>query len=261
MLPPPFLEGFRLNRAAVPSFKDYPFSIPAIRKMKRVKLHPAVTFFIGENGSGKSTLIEALAVANRFNAEGGSLNFDFSTRASHSQLSDFLLLEKTPQRRLKEGYFLRAESFFNVATEIEKLDSIPDGGRKIGPSYGDRPLHEQSHGESFFALLTNRLYGDGLYLFDEPEAALSPMRQMSMLVLIKGLVENGGQFIIATHSPILLAYPGALIYEMSADGMRAVPYTKTENYRVTRDFLNRPEKMLGLLLDPPPPGSNKIEPS
>jgi predicted ATPase len=240
MLPPPFLQGFRLNRAAVPSFKEYPFSIPAIRKMKRVKLHPAVTFFIGENGSGKSTLIEALAVANRFNPEGGSRNFDFATRASHSCMSEYLVLEKTPGRRVKEGYFLRAESFFNVATEIEKLGV---GG------YGDKSLHEQSHGESFFALLTNRLYGDGLYIFDEPEAALSPMRQMSMLVLIKGLVENGAQFIVATHSPILLAYPDALIYEMSADGMRVVPYTETEHYRVTRDFLNRPEKMLGLLLN------------
>ena len=250
MLPPPFLEGFRLNRATVPSFKEYPFSFPAVRKMKRVELHPAVTFFIGENGSGKSTLIEALAVANRFNPEGGSLNFEFTTRASHSILSDYLVMEKTT-RRLKEGYFLRAESFFNVATEIERLDNLPGTERipKLAPSYGDRPLHEQSHGESFFALLTNRLYGDGLYIFDEPEAALSPMRQMSMLVLIKGLVENGGQFIIATHSPILLAYPDALIYEMSGDGMRAVPYTETEHYRVTRDFLNRPEKMLGLLLD------------
>jgi predicted ATPase len=253
MLPPPFLEGFRLNREAVPSFQEYPFSIPAIRKMKRVKLHPAVTFFIGENGSGKSTLIEALAVANRFNPEGGSRNFEFTTRASHSQLSDYLLMDKTT-RRLKEGYFLRAESFFNVATEIERLDNLPGTEQipRLAPSYGDRPLHEQSHGESFFALLTNRLYGNGLYIFDEPEAALSPMRQMSMLVLIKGLVENGGQFIIATHSPILLAYPGALIYEMSAEGLRTVPYTETENYRVTRDFLNRPEKMLRLLLDPPP---------
>jgi len=252
MMPPPFLTGFRLNRAGVPSLKEYPFCIPAIRKMKRVKLHPAVTFFVGENGSGKSTLIEALAVANRFNPEGGSLNFSFETRASHSLLHDHLELEKTPGRRVKEGYFLRAESFFNVATEIEKLDEEGDraqaGGRLIN-SYGGKSLHEQSHGESFFALLTNRLYGDGLYIFDEPEAALSPSRKMSMLVLIRGLVQNGGQFIIATHSPILLAYPDALIYEMSAEGMRAVPYKETENYRVTRDFLNRPEKMLGLLFD------------
>jgi predicted ATPase len=250
MNPPPFLHGFRLERDIVPCFDEYPFSIPAIRAMDHVKLHPAVTFFIGENGSGKSTLIEALAVKNRFNPEGGSANFEFATRSSHSILSDYLTLDKT-RRRPTDGYFLRAESFFNVATEIEKLDEIANTEkiRKLGPSYGDRPLHEQSHGESFFALLTNRLFGDGLYIFDEPEAALSPMRQMSMLVLMKGLVDNGAQFIIATHSPILLAYPDALIYQMTSEGMEAVPYTETEHYRVTRDFLNRPDKMLGLLLD------------
>ncbi len=259
MKPTPFLTGFSLDRESVPSFEDYPFSIPAIRKMRRVKLHPSVTFFIGENGSGKSTLIEALAVANRFNPEGGSLNFDFSTRASHSNLSVHLELEKVPTKRLREGYFLRAESFFNVASEIERLDREGDAagvsGRLIN-AYGGQSLHEQSHGESFFSLLTNRLYGDGLYIFDEPEAALSPMRQMSMLVLMKGLVANGGQFIIATHSPILLAYPDAIIYEMSETGMKRVEYKETEHYQVTRDFLNRPEKMLGLLFDELPMGTD-----
>jgi predicted ATPase len=259
MKPSPFIHGFRLDREIVPSFEEYPFSIPAIKSMDRVKLHPSVTFFIGENGSGKSTLIEALAVKNRFNPEGGSRNFDFATRASHSILSDHLVLQRS-HRRPTDGYFLRAESFFNVATQIEKLDEQPDAGRKLGPSYGDRPLHEQSHGESFFALLTNRLYGDGLYIFDEPEAALSPMRQMSMLVLMKGLVDNGAQFIIATHSPILLAYPDALIYQMSPEGMEAVPYTETEHYRVTRDFLNRPDKMLGLLLDQLPLRTDRVDP-
>jgi predicted ATPase len=261
MKPPAFIHGFRLNREAVPSFEEYPFSIPAIKSMKHVKLHPSVTFFIGENGSGKSTLIEALAVKNRFNPEGGSRNFDFATRTSHSPLSDYLVLDKSP-RRPTDGYFLRAESFFNVATEIEKLDQIAnaEGLRKLGPSYGDKPLHEQSHGESFFALLTNRLFGDGVYIFDEPEAALSPMRQMSMLVLMKGLVDNGAQFIIATHSPILLAYPDALIYQMSPEGMESVPYTETEHYRVTRDFLNRPDKMLGLLLDQLPLRTDRVDP-
>jgi len=179
-------------------------------------------------------------VKNRFNPEGGSRNFDFATRSSHSILSDYLTIERSG-RRAADGYFLRAESFFNVATEIENLG--------VAGYYGDKSLHEQSHGESFFALLTNRLFGDGVYIFDEPEAALSPMRQMSMLVLMKGLVDNGAQFIIATHSPILLAYPDALIYQITDAGMEAVPYAETEHYRVTRDFLNRPEKMLGLLLD------------
>src|SRR5271155_3484314 len=137
MKPSAFLHGFRLDRGAVPSFDDYPFSIPAIKSMDHVKLHPAVTFFIGENGSGKSTLIEALAVKNRFNPEGGSRNFDFATRTSHSPLSDYLILD-TSRRRPTDGYFLRAESFFNVATEIEKLDQIAnaEGIRKLGPSYG-----------------------------------------------------------------------------------------------------------------------------
>jgi predicted ATPase len=251
------MYGFRLNRDTVPSFDEYPFSIPAIKSLDRVKLHPSVTFFVGENGSGKSTLIEALAVKNRFNAEGGSRNFDFATRASHSILSDHLTLERS-SRRPTDGYFLRAESFFNVASEIEKLDQ-EGAGPKIGPSYGEIPLHEQSHGESFFALLTNRLFGDGVYIFDEPEAALSPMRQMSMLVLMKGLVDNGAQFIIATHSPILLAYPDALIYQITDSGMEVVPYTETEHYRVTRDFLNRPDKMLGLLLDQLPLRTDKTE--
>jgi predicted ATPase len=247
MKPVPFLHGFRLRRDAVPSFEEYPFSIPAIRSLDQVKLHPSVTFFVGENGSGKSTLIEALAVRCGFNAEGGSRNFDFATRASHSPLCDYLELDRT-RRRATDGYFLRAESFFNVATEIEKLDK-EGAGRKLALSYGDIPLHEQSHGESFFALLTNRLFGDGVYIFDEPEAALSPMRQMSMLVLMKGLVENGAQFIIATHSPILLAYPDALMYQITANGMEPIAYTETEHYRVTRDFLNRPERMLGILFD------------
>ena len=255
--PQPFLYGFRLDCEAVPSFDEYPFSVPAIKTLGQVKLHPSVTFFVGENGSGKSTLIEALAVKNRFNPEGGSKNFDFATRASHSLLSGYLQLD-TSRRRATDGYFLRAESFFNVATEIEKLDQ-EGAGRKLGPSYGDIPLHEQSHGESFFALLTNRLFGDGLYIFDEPEAALSPMRQMSMLVLMKGLVDNGAQFIIATHSPILLAYPDALIYQITDSGMEPVPYTETEHYRVTRDFLNRPEKMLGLLLDQLPLRTDKTD--
>lgn len=237
--PPPFLHGFRLDRDSVPSFDEYPFFIPAIKTLDRVELHPAVTFFIGENGSGKSTLIEALAVKNRFNAEGGSRNFDFSTRASHSVLSEYLILERSP-RKPTDGYFLRAESFFNVATEIENL-----GVREY---YGDKLLHEQSHGESFFALLTNRLFGDGLYIFDEPEAALSPMRQMSMLVLMKGLVENGGQFIIATHSPILLAYPHARIYEFGDHGIREIAYQETEHYQITKDFLNNHARMLDLLL-------------
>ena len=167
-----YLSEVRLNREAVDSFDRYPFSLAAVRPLEKLELHPAVTFFVGENGSGKSTLLEAIAVASGFNAEGGSKNFRFGTRDSHSELHRFLRLARGHPRP-RDGFFLRAESFFNVATEIEKLDSEP-GGPPIGPSYCERALHEQSHGESFLALLLNRFHGEGLYLLDEPEAALSP---------------------------------------------------------------------------------------
>ncbi|MHA3770033.1 AAA family ATPase [Verrucomicrobiota bacterium sgz303538] len=242
-----FVGALRLKRDEVPSFEEYPFCIPAIRSLERLKLHPAVTFLIGENGMGKSTLIEAIAVRYGFNAEGGSRNFSFDTRASHSSLHQYLVLERGI-RRPTDGYFLRAESFYNVATEIERLDAEP-GGPPIGPAYGGHGLHEQSHGQSFFALLTNRLHGNGFYIFDEPEAALSPQRQMSALTLIDQFVQSGSQLIIATHSPIIMSYPDALIYELSEHGIRSVRYEETEHFQVTRDFLNRHEKMLSILLN------------
>ena len=249
MLPPSgFIRALRLNREGVRDFGTYPFAIQAIREMERLELHRAVTFFVGENGSGKSTLLEALAVRCGFNPEGGSKNFRFDTRASHSELYRHLTVERSA-RHPSDGFFLRAESFYNVATELENLDQ--DYGfhlPTVGPAYGGSGLHEQSHGQSFFSLLTNRLHGDGVYLFDEPEAALSPQRQMSALTLIDDLVRKGSQLVIATHSPILLAYPEAVIYEFSDAGIRPIAYTDTEQFRVTRDFLNRHEKMLAILL-------------
>ncbi|MFN3649190.1 MAG: AAA family ATPase [Armatimonadota bacterium] len=224
----------------------YPFDLPALRELESLELHPGVTFLVGENGSGKSTLIEAIAVAWGFNPEGGSQNFRFGTRDSHSRLADCLTLVKSTDRP-GDGFFLRAESFFNVATEIENLDR--DGvGPRIIDSYGGRSLHEQSHGESFLALLANRFRGGALYVLDEPEAALSPTRQMAALARIHQLVSLGSQFIIATHSPILMAYPGALIYELSTHGTRPVEYTETEHYLITRQFLGNPERMLSILL-------------
>jgi predicted ATPase len=226
---------------------QYPFSLPAISYFSEVQFHPKVTFFVGENGSGKSTLIEALAIAWGFNAEGGSKNFNFKTHQAHSNLNSFLRLVKSP-KRARDGFFLRAESYFNVASEIEKLDAEPAYSPPIKNSYGFKSLHDQSHGESFFALLENRFGGNGLYILDEPEAALSPSRQLSMLVRTHELVKQNSQFIIATHSPILMAYPDAWIYQVSGKGLDRVDYKDTEHYQVTRDFLNRTDTMLDVLL-------------
>ncbi|MBM0108849.1 AAA family ATPase [Steroidobacter sp. S1-65] len=242
-----YIREIKLRRERVASFDRYPFSLAAVRNMQSLPLHPAVTFIVGENGSGKSTLLEAIAVAWGFNPEGGSKNFNFQTRASHSVLHQSLTLVKGI-RRPKDGYFLRAESFFNVATDIERMDAEP-GGPPIINSYGGRSLHEQSHGESFFALLLNRLFGHGLYILDEPEAALSPTRQLAMLTRMHQLVESRSQFIIATHSPILMAYPNAWLYQISTSGLSRIEYRETEHYIVAKRFLNDPagqlEKLLG----------------
>ncbi len=219
----------------------YPYGLPAISGFDSIEFHPKVTFLVGENGSGKSTLIEALAVAWGFNAEGGSKNFRFGTFNSHSELHKALRLVRTT-RRPRDGFFLRAESYFNVATYVEQLD----GGLS---SYGGKSLHKQSHGESFLALLQNRLGGHGLYIFDEPEAALSPTRQMSMLVRMHDLIAAESQFIIATHSPILMAYPNAWIYQLGPRGLERVDYEDTEHFAITRNFLNRHQDIVRQLLD------------
>ena len=216
----------------------YPFNLAAVRTLHSLAFHPNVTFLVGENGSGKSTLIEALAVAWGFNAEGGGREHRFETRASHSPLHRFVRPIRSPQR-LQDGFFLRAESFFTTASY---LDSV--GGRR----YGGASLHEQSHGESFFALFENRFVGDGLYILDEPEAALSPSRQLSFLAKMHELVLARSQLIIATHSPIILGYPYAWIYQVSEHGVDRVEYEDTDHYQVTRNFLTRREMMLDVLL-------------
>lgn len=249
MISSQFIQRVSLRRDTVESFDHYPFHLPAVRSLDQLEMHPRVTFFIGENGSGKSTLLEAIAVALGFNAEGGSKNFSFSTRRSHSVLHEHLRIARG-FRRPRTGFFLRAESFFNVATEIENLDAEPGPGAPLLPSYGGRSLHEQSHGESFLALLTQRFTGQGLYILDEPEAALSPQRQLAVLARIHELVRDGSQFLIATHSPLLMAYPDACIYQCSADGVAPVAYDDTEHVRVTRDFLANPARMLQGLLAP-----------
>ncbi len=247
---PHFLAFVELIREDVPSFGKYPFSLPAVSALHSFELHPAVTFLVGENGSGKSTLLEAIAVGLGLNPEGGSRNFNFATRASHSELSAYLRLRQTTTKP-RDTYFLRAESFFNVATEIENLDKEGVGPPLIN-SYGGRSLHEQSHGESFYALFANRFKGAGLYLLDEPEAALSPMRQMGFLAMLNDLVNTGSQFIIATHSPIIISYPRSWTYVLGGSEITRTPFAETEHYRVTRDFLNHPDRSLSILLDEHP---------
>jgi predicted ATPase len=240
----PYLREISLKRDKAFPADQYPFIIPAVKNLGSLSFDANISFIVGENGTGKSTLLEAIAVALGLNAEGGSRNFNFSSRASHSQLWQHLRIVRSWSRP-RDQFFLRAESFFNVATEIESLDADPGPPRLID-AYGGISLHEQSHGESFFALLMNRFRGRGLYLLDEPEAALSPMRQVKMLARIRELISLDSQFIIATHSPILLAYPNALIWNLDETGYHQTPYLETEHYRVMKAFLDNPEEAVRL---------------
>lgn len=238
-----FLRAVELRREEVPSFRKYPFSIPALRGLARLDFHPAVTFLTGENGSGKSTLLEAIALAAGLNPEGGSKSFQFATRSSESSLHAHLTLIRG-ERRERDAFFLRAESLFNVATEIERLweGMTPE-------EYGGRSLHEQSHGESFIALTLNRFRGRGLYLLDEPESALSPSRQLALLRLMHDLTHEGdSQFIVATHSPILIAFPNAMLYELGEDGLEAKSYEDSFLYTLYHRFMNDRESYLRPLL-------------
>lgn len=244
-----FIRSLRLrppDDGAPPSRGDgHPWDLPVVRALEGgLDLNPAVTYLVGENGSGKSTLLEALAVAAGMNAEGGSSNFAFSTRDSHSsELADSLLLVRGA-RRPRTDFFLRAESLFTAATYLERLP------RRPLDAYGGRSLHEQSHGESFLAVMLNRFGPDGLYLLDEPEAALSTQNCMTCLRRVHELVGQGSQLVIATHSPIVLAYPEATIYLCSEDGVELIDYEQAEPVRLTRSFLDARERFIERLFEP-----------
>ncbi|WP_342547430.1 AAA family ATPase [Paenibacillus sp. FSL P2-0089] len=248
-----YLRHVELLRDAVPSFGSYPFNLPVVRTLDRLAFQKQVTFLVGENGSGKSTLLEGIAAAWGFNPEGGTLNFSFNTRASHSSLYEYLRIAKGVKRP-KDGFFLRAESYYNVASYIDALDEEPGAGNRIKDSYGGSSLHEQSHGESFFSTFVHRFGGQGIYILDEPEAALSPLRQMSLLARMHELAAQNSQFIIATHSPILMSYPGAEILLLKGESITPVALEDTDHYTVTRAFMTNREKMLRELLgDEPDP--------
>lgn len=247
MLSRQFLTGVRLSRALPED--SYVSSLPVVRHMRTMELLPLapVTILVGENGVGKSTLLEAVAVAAGLNPEGGSTNFQFATAQTHSPLGQSLTLCRGI-RRPKDGFFLRAESFYNVATHVDQLARLPGGDRFL-QRYGGQSLHAQSHGESFLSLVLNRFGPDGLYLLDEPEAALSPMRQLTLLAALHRLAGLGAQILLSTHSPILMALPGALLYELTDEGIQPVAWQQTQHYQITRRFLEAPERMLAYLLD------------
>lgn len=229
---------------------NYLRRLPVVRNLRRMGgLHfqKNVTFLVGENGVGKSTLIEGIAVAMGFNPEGGTVNFNFATNDSHSDLHRYMTVSRGYKRH-RDGFFLRAESFYNVASNIDELDAEPGGGAKLITSYGGVSLHKQSHGESFLALVENRFGGNGLYILDEPEAALSPMRLMRLMVCMQALVKQDSQFIISTHSPILMTFPDADVVEITDEGIRSVDYRDTEHYIVTKRFMDAPEKIVESLL-------------
>ena len=217
---------------------SYLREIEALKDLKTLDFNSNVTFFVGENGSGKSTLLEAMAIASGFNPEGGTKNYSFSTYDSHSELYDAVRVVRG-SRKARWGYFLRAESFYNVATMEERY---ADEGHE------SQKYHEKSHGESFLALAQNQLRPGGLYFFDEPEAALSPQRQLTLLTEIYNCAADGSQFIIATHSPILLGMPGAEILSFDSGVIHPCEYEDTESYQVTEMFINDRKRLLDRLL-------------
>jgi predicted ATPase len=230
-----FLLYLELMRDGVANWDAYPFAIPAVAGLDRLQFNPEVTFFVGENGSGKSTLLEAIAVRAGFNPEGGGKNFRTSHRPSESALHEHIRIARGAPRETN-GFFLRAETMFNVSTEAEDYQA-----------YGWEKLHEMSHGEAFLWVTVNKFRDRGLFLLDEPEAALSPSRQLALLARVRQLVQAGSQFIISTHSPILLAYPRATIFQLDRTGIHSVRYQDTEHYAVTKSFLPDPDAMFGRL--------------
>jgi len=233
------INGVLINWSRIDE-ASYLRNINALSGVEEICFDHSVTFFVGENGSGKSTLLEAIAVAYGFNPEGGTRNYNFSTYDSHSELCEAITLSRGV-RRASGGYFLRAESFYNVATKEEEYSR--------GPGGVPQHFHEKSHGESFLALVQNNFRPNGLYLLDEPEAALSPQRQLTLLIDIHRLANEGAQFIIVTHSPVLLGLPKAQILTFDDGPVRPCGYEETDSFQITSMFINSREALLKRLLD------------
>lgn len=226
-----YLREVSLRDETSPVRDRYPFTIPAIRTLKRLALRSNVVFFVGENGSGKSTLLEAIAYQCGFHTAGGSRNNVYKVDAAESALGEGIRLSWLP--KVTQGFFLRAETFYQFASYLDR--KVPEALS----SYGGRSLHQQSHGEAFLSLFAHRLGKKGIYLLDEPEAALSPARQLAFLKVLHDLSDTS-QFIIATHSPILMAFPGAQILNFDTAPITEVSYEQTDHYQITRRFLERP---------------------
>lgn len=232
-----FIQGVLFDWQKIDN-DSYIKKIEAFKHLEKLDFNKAITYFVGENGTGKSTLLEALAISQRFNPEGGTKNYVFATHDTHSELCEAIRVSKG-YRKEKWGYFLRAESFYNVATQEEKYSDSKHASAKY---------HEKSHGESFLSLMQNNLQAEGLYFFDEPEAALSPQRQLTLLMEIYRCAKKGAQFFIATHSPILLGVPDADIFCFDNGSIHLCEYEETESYRVTKMFIDNRQALLRQLL-------------
>lgn len=237
-----FIRGIKLDDEAPADSRVYPYTIPAIRDIETVTFTAPVTFFVGENGTGKSTLIEAIAVASGFNAEGGTKNYNFTSQDTTSPLASAITLVRGA-RREKAGYFLRAESFYTTANYADS-GTFPSTTSEVSAPilFDGKRIHEQSHGEAFMAIVSE--LRPGLFIFDEPESALSPRRQIALIHAMQDLVAEGSQFIVATHSPIVLAFPGATIYQLSGRGVWQVDYDTVDHVRLTKSFLHNPDRYL-----------------
>ncbi|MCB1096825.1 MAG: AAA family ATPase [Verrucomicrobiae bacterium] len=241
----PFLSSIEVVDAPDSGF---PFELTSIQQLRSgLKLHPKVTFLVGENGTGKSTILEAIADKWGFDDQSGNRSRSPNLREYQTELARYVRISRL--HRPLDGFFLRAESFFNFAAHMDEMENDPFSATGYF-NYGGKSLLEQSHGESFLSLFLNRFGEHGLYLLDEPEAALSPARQLTFLVRLHDLVESDSQFIIATHSPIIMAYPDAWIYQLSENGIERVEYQETQHVDLTRRFLNNRKRMLDRLLSP-----------